>query len=57
MSEGHCLPNRMTAYGPVAEISAVVQIPDLFAAKTCKLMNVRFLTTIGYGGYYSDALL
>jgi len=39
------------AYGPVAEISASLQNPDFFAAKSCDIMNLRLLTLTGYGGY------
>jgi len=33
ISEGYYLPNRVTAYGPDAEISHKSEIPDFFATK------------------------
>jgi len=43
MSEGHYLPNRVTAYRPVAEISASVQNPRFLPSQVIKNYDIKIV--------------
>ena len=45
MSVGHCVPSRVTTYGPVADISASVQTPRFLRSQIIKIMNLRLFIT------------